>query len=58
MDIKIDISKLHNNLLQYQILNNINFYLFLFEDKNTFLKVAIKVKVIDVIKHNSEYKNI
>ena len=58
MDIEIDISKLHDNLLQYFLILNItNFCLSSLREKGGFLKVRVKVKVMDAIKHSSRRRD-
>ena len=53
MDTEIDISKLHDNLLQYfLILNVTNFCPFPLGEKGGFLRVGVRVRVIDAIKHS------
>ena len=47
MDTKIDISKLHNNLLHDLIFNDTNLYLSLLEEKDIFFRVRLIVRVID-----------
>ena len=54
MDTEVDISKLYDNLLQYfLILNVINFCPSPLGEKDEFLRVGVRVRVIDAIKHNS-----
>ena len=59
MDTEVDCLKLHDNLLQYfLILNDTNFYLSPFREKVGFLRVEVKVRVMDAIKHSSQRKDI
>ena len=44
---EIDISKLHNNLLQYLIFNNTNFYFFPLKKKSGFLRGGVRIRIID-----------
>ena len=54
MDTEVNISKLHNNLLQYfSILNVTNFCPSPHGEKGGFLRVGIRVRVMDAIKHSS-----
>ena len=54
LDTKIDISKLYNNLLQYfLILNVTNFCLSILGEKGRFVKIGVKVRVMDAIEHSS-----
>lgn len=66
-DTRINILKFHNNILyKYLILNNINFYPFLYGEKGEFFRVEIRIKIMDIdIKNQfsviwlkSELKNI
>ena len=58
MDTEVDISKLNDNLLQYfLILNVTNFCPSPLGEKGGFLKVEVKVRVIDAIKHNSRHRD-
>ena len=54
MDTEVNISKLHDNLLQYFLILNItNFCPSPLREKGGFLTVEIRVRVMDVIKHSS-----
>ena len=54
MDTEVDISKLHDNLLQYfLILNVTNFCPSPLGEKGGFLRVGVRVRVIDAIKYSS-----
>ena len=54
MDIEVDISKLHDNLLQYfLILNVTNYYPSPLREKGGFFRVGIRVKVMDAIENSS-----
>ena len=54
LDTKVDISKLHDNLFQYfLILNVTNFCLSLLGGKGRFLRVGVRFRVMDAIKHSS-----
>ena len=53
LDTEVDISKLHDNLLQYfLILNVTNFFPSLLREKGGFLGVGIRVRVMDAIEHS------
>ena len=50
----VDISKLHDNLLQYFLIINVtNFCLSPLGEKGEFLRSGVRVKVMDAIKHSS-----
>ena len=54
MDTEVDISKLHDNLLQYFLnLNVTNFYPSPLGEKGGFLRIGVRVRVMDAIKHSS-----
>ena len=54
MNTEVDISKLHDNLLQYfLILDVTNYCPSPLKEKGEFLRVGVRVKVIDAIKHTS-----
>ena len=54
MDTEVDISKLHDNLLQYFLILNItNFRPSPLGEKGGFLRVGVKVRVMDMIKYSS-----
>ena len=54
LDTEVNISKLHDNLLQYfLVLNVTNFCPSPLREKGGFLRVGVRVRFIDAIKHNS-----
>ena len=54
LDTEVDISKLHDNLLQYFLILNItNFCPSSFGEKGGFLRIGVRVRVMDAIKYNS-----
>ena len=54
LDTEVDISKLHDNLLQYfLILNVTNFYPSSLGKKGGFFRVGVRVRIIDAIEHSS-----
>ena len=58
MNIEVDISKLHDNLLQYfLILNVTNFCPFPLGEKGGFLRFGVRVRVMDAIEHSSRHKD-
>ena len=58
LNIKVDISKLHNNLLQYfLILNVTNYCPSPLGEKGGFLGFGIRVKVMDAIEHSSRRRD-
>ena len=58
MDTEVDISKLHDNLLQYFLIFNVtNYYPSPLGKKGGFLRVGVKVRVMDAIEHNSRRRD-
>ena len=58
MNTEVDISKLHDNLLQYFLILNItNYCPSSLGEKGGFLRVGIKVRVMDTIEHNSRRRD-
>ena len=53
LDIKVDISKLRDNLLQYFLTLNItNYCPSPLREKGEFLRVEVRVRVMDTIEHS------
>ena len=54
LDTEVDILKLNDNLLQYfLIVNIINFCLSPLGEKGRFLRVGVRIRIMNVIEHSS-----
>ena len=58
LDIEVNISKLHNNLLQYFLfLNDTNFCPSPLGEKGRFLRAGVRIRVIDTIEYSFSRRN-